>query len=424
MKKFILAIMVLFTCGVLSGCGKNEVNIVMTDTISSMNIRGEYRSDDELYLSGYNCTYVDNKGTGHPYGYTYTGDDISWAWPGQSNILYRLMHVNIFGEQVEIGDWSAKANIIDVKDAEYGGENDILMSLRVNPGLTVEDIWNKNMGNVQSNPILKQAHDRYVGGDKQSVIDQWAFKYVVNITFVAPVTILEGHEWAVANGNKITIDIGKMMQNGGANVQLISSSKNTTLGDSNYSFVQKGEITGTQNANFTDVPDWCKDAVQYCVGKGYMSGYGDGTFRPDGNVTAGHLSKALYYSGAGNGDLYMVMNTGHYADTYVGWCAYRYFFFAGVTNSVKYTVDGLNKPMTREEIVNALVQYARYRYAIKTNADVSIPDIDQVDEKYQSAVKDAYQYGITSGKDANHTFGPKDFVTRAQLCQMIANMGW
>lgn len=54
----------------------------------------------------------------------------------------------------------------------------------------------------------------------------------------------------------------------------------------------------------------------------------------------------------------------------------------------------------------------------------NIPDISNVSPQYREAVQKAYRYGITNGKDASYTFGPKDSVTRAQVCQMIANMGW
>lgn len=45
--------------------------------------------------------------------------------------------------------------------------------------------------------------------------------------------------------------------------------------------------------NFKDVPDWCRNEVAKAVGVGAVSGFTDGTFRPDEYATRGQVAKML-----------------------------------------------------------------------------------------------------------------------------------
>lgn len=55
---------------------------------------------------------------------------------------------------------------------------------------------------------------------------------------------------------------------------------------------------------------------------------------------------------------------------------------------------------------------------------VNIPDIESINSQYSYDIMLAYQYGITSGTDKNHTFSPNKVVKRAEVCQMFYNMKW
>lgn len=430
-KRMVLVIIAVLMCALLTGCGKAEFNIRMSDDNGELDFNGGYQVNDELYFSGYNCTLI-FKDTLYRYGIAFPNTHDEWLWPGQSNIFYRLMHVKIFGEEINIGEWTARFNQREVtsEPEKHDGVYDVVMDMTVNPGLTVQDIWNNNIGNVQSSYLLRQAYEQYMNGDL-SVIDQWAFDYVVNITFSAPVYVLEGTEWAKASGNTVTLDIGKMMQDGGAAIQLLSSKKNTSLDGFMKTDVmtalKEEEQKKAEQPLFTDVPNdmWCRDAVEYMTKKGYLSGYQDGSFKPNGNITFAQLSKILYAAGMEDEDLYQILNLDHYAEVFMGWCLYRNLFLdSDLKTNGKVTIKQMDTAMTREQVIYTLVQFAKYRGSTMTKPEVNIPDITSVSTKYRDAVKEAYRYGITNGTDANHTFGPKSPVTRGQVCQMISNMGW
>jgi hypothetical protein len=53
-----------------------------------------------------------------------------------------------------------------------------------------------------------------------------------------------------------------------------------------------------------------------------------------------------------------------------------------------------------------------------------IADYDDITEEYRDAIWKAYDYGIVQGKDENHTFGPQDILTRAQMAAIFARAGW
>ena len=51
---------------------------------------------------------------------------------------------------------------------------------------------------------------------------------------------------------------------------------------------------GASAAKLTDINGhWAKKYIEYGVDKGYINGYTDGTFKPDGTVTRAEFSKIL-----------------------------------------------------------------------------------------------------------------------------------
>lgn len=227
------------------------------------------------------------------------------------------------------------------------------------------------------------------------------------LTFAAPVTVLSGSQWVTQNGYTISFDLGKMMQAGGGEFMLISSMTQKDLSgtkeDPNYTEPVE-EPKPMKEFNFTDVPKtyWAYDAIQYCANNEYISGYSDGSFKPNGNVTFAHLSKMLYFSGYNIERIAKIIDVEHYANLFMGWCVYRDIFLPeDIMTDGEVTAKQIDQTMTREQVTHALVQYAEWRGAAMTKPEVNIPDIDSVSPQYREAVQKAYRYGITNGKDAS-----------------------
>ena len=55
---------------------------------------------------------------------------------------------------------------------------------------------------------------------------------------------------------------------------------------------------------------------------------------------------------------------------------------------------------------------------------IDIPDYDQISPEYQDTIMNAYNFNITDGMKADHTFVPQGTLTRAQVCQLFYNLNW
>ena len=106
---------------------------------------------------------------------------------------------------------------------------------------------------------------------------------------------------------------------------------------------------GAAPAKFSDVPSgkWYTDAVQYCSGKGYVSGYEDHTFRPGNKLTraemAAIMNKMLNLSeGADNS--FTDVPSGKWFTTPILRCVK-----AGVMTGYSGTLFGTTDTLTREQ---------------------------------------------------------------------------
>jgi hypothetical protein len=55
-----------------------------------------------------------------------------------------------------------------------------------------------------------------------------------------------------------------------------------------------GEPAPAQANTFPDVPTWVDPAVSWAIEHEYMTGYRDGTFRPDASITRAEVARLLY----------------------------------------------------------------------------------------------------------------------------------
>jgi hypothetical protein len=125
-----------------------------------------------------------------------------------------------------------------------------------------------------------------------------------------------------------------------------------------YSKEGKPAVVGS--ASFTDVQSgqWYTDAVNWAVSGNLISGYGDGSFGPNDNIT-------------------------------------------------------------REQLAMILWRYAGSPAA--TQQELSFADTDQISSYAMEALKWAYENGILSGKD-NNRLDPQGAASRAQFAQMMMRL--
>ena len=173
-------------------------------------------------------------------------------------------------------------------------------------------------------------------------------------------------------------------------------------------------LTPQASAAYTDVPQtaWYHDLVNQMSQTGLLTGYQDGSFHPNGTITAAEFT-AVTARAAG---LAPGASGSHWAAGYLqaaldkGWYDW---------DELPPTGERYDQPIPRQLAVKilmkALAPDARGDY---TTQSQKIRDFSALDGRYYEPVLAAYQTGVVQG-DASGDFRPKDGLSRAEACAMI-----
>lgn len=177
-----------------------------------------------------------------------------------------------------------------------------------------------------------------------------------------------------------------------------------------FSFENKSSAMG----NFKDVSRtyWAYEEINYLSGKGVISGYSNGTFKPEAVVTRAQAAIMLVRSL--NLSLKNQPNPG-YQDVSTNHGAYKYIA-AIVDEGIypkgkKYNPDA---PLSREEMARMLVN----AYALKGLKNITYKDVSK---SYwaQPYISLASENGIAAGY-SNGTYRPTNDVTRSQFAVFMS----
>lgn len=171
---------------------------------------------------------------------------------------------------------------------------------------------------------------------------------------------------------------------------------------------------------FADVAkgSWYYEGVRYAYENGLMSGTGEGTFSPDLPTSRGMLVTILYRlagsPAAGSASFTDVAKGQWYADG-VAW--------ASANGVVSGYPDGSFRPndtITREQMAAILYQYARIQGKLDdSRADLSIfSDLDSLSAYAKEPMSWAVAQGLFSGVSAD-TLAPGGSTTRAQAVVIL-----
>ena len=171
---------------------------------------------------------------------------------------------------------------------------------------------------------------------------------------------------------------------------------------------------------FADVAkgSWYYEGVRYAYENGLMSGTGEGTFSPDLPTSRGMLVTILYRlagsPAAGSASFTDVAKGQWYADG-VAW--------ASANGVVSGYPDGSFRPndtITREQMAAILYQYARIQGKLDdSRADLSIfSDLDSLSAYAKEPMSWAVAQGLFSGVSAD-TLAPSGSTTRAQAAVIL-----
>lgn len=165
--------------------------------------------------------------------------------------------------------------------------------------------------------------------------------------------------------------------------------------------------------------EWAKESIEALVSKGVISGYGDGTFKPNANVTREEFVKMVViafdipYEGKECAFLDVFEND--WFRPYVG-AAREY----GIVNGIADDIFGIRKEITRQDAAVILKRTADY---VSLNINTirtyeGFLDNSNISDYAKEAVRALYCGGIINGR-GNGLFVPTDTCTRAEAVKMI-----
>lgn len=202
---------------------------------------------------------------------------------------------------------------------------------------------------------------------------------------------------------------------------------------------------------FPDVADdaWYAEAVNTMAANGILNGYDDGLFHPENYVTTGELCAIIYRLAKNDNPVGKPVPDDR--PEFSHWAAYAIYALGPEQAAKSYTTawaGNADDTANRGEAVHAIMALLedaklidntgkslndKYTQVLNyTKDDNGISDWDIVSDIYHrpnrhiwspNRVLYAYNYGIVHGKDSTGRFDPMGNLTRAELCQMLANAG-
>ncbi len=165
----------------------------------------------------------------------------------------------------------------------------------------------------------------------------------------------------------------------------------------------------------SDVPSgaWYAEAVNAMWDAGVLTGYPDGTFRPERSISAAEFVAVLARQvNLPEGSA----QTGHWAAGLLESARERGWYD---WDELPPTGEGFDRPIARQLAVkvmmNALYPDTTYDFAAESK---KLRDFSRLDGRYYNAVLGAYAVGLVTGDDAGN-FNPQSGLTRAEACMLL-----
>lgn len=317
---------------------------------------------------------------------------------------------------------------------------------------------------------------QYAGGSTDS------YKLLVHVdtTDGTPVTIGSSSSNSGNSSNSGTVNRPSQAPNNSGN------SGNSSISNEDWGEVEKVFVPGTPSSSYndyyTDVPStmWAYHPIMTLTNGGLLAGYGNHVFGPNDALTKGQVSiiftRLTGTRMIGDGESYA-----SYSDKTTASRAFVAIWYAGRLDSMggSYTLNQYETSLVRDSgttggLLYSLAQndktaigsmsqavYDNWRAGITAGKSTDyissideLPDGDEIRQwitenweqmasilhitnaaKYDSvydrtvaeceaAICRAYNLGMFGGVDSQGTFAPYSPMTRAQMAQILYNMGW
>jgi len=281
--------------------------------------------------------------------------------------------------------------------------NYVAVTLKQSKEITAFTVNGITPNTIESDPVANTRTVEFEVADLTAIIPAWVkvewpeynyfHDYEVDLKFGAPRPVL----------NKIEIGDKKSEESG----------NDAAGGDGNGG-------TAGKTVQLSDIQyHWAKGAIDEAVKLGFVTGFPDGTFRPDAQVSraefAAMIARALKLESAANGLTFKDLGSiPPWARPYIAQAVE-----AGLLNGYADGTFRSFNPITRAEIAVILVR----ALGIEPDETAAPPfkDADQVQSWARPYVATAYKKGLIGGK-SNELLKPNDSATRAEAVTFILRL--
>lgn len=184
-----------------------------------------------------------------------------------------------------------------------------------------------------------------------------------------------------------------------------------------------GWVSAVSSGTFTDVAasDWYYDAVEYVQTNGLMNGTGDGAFSPNALMTRGMIVTILHrMEGCPHApsSRFVDVPAASYCADAAAWASAE-----GIVTGYDDGTLRPNDPVTRQQLAVILLRYCRYKgYDTDHRAALSsYEDAEAISDYARSAMQWAVGAGLMEGV-SDRTLAPNGHATRGQAAALLMRL--
>lgn len=177
--------------------------------------------------------------------------------------------------------------------------------------------------------------------------------------------------------------------------------------------------TINKSKGFYDINNhWAQDVIKEFVGKGHASGYEDGTFRPNNNITRAEfitmVNNVFGFNSPKEKEFKDVKKTDWFYEEL------KIAIGAGYISGYEDNTFRPNSPITREEVASIVTNITKTQ---DRNLDKlsTYKDAHHVSQWAKPAVEGALESEFMSGYEGN-VFKPKNKITRAEAVVTLSRI--
>lgn len=165
--------------------------------------------------------------------------------------------------------------------------------------------------------------------------------------------------------------------------------------------------------------EWARSAIETLYGKNIVSGFEDGNYYPNDNVTREQFVKTVVTA------LGLEADGAELTFSDVGQDAWYYRFIktacnAGIVTGIGDNKFGIGMNITREDMAVIICRTLEYCGIQTEEAELAFTDSDEISDYAKQAVAFLSAKGIINGM-GDGSFAPKGLVTRAQMAVIVCN---